>query len=213
MHIKRSVIFKLFLILAIKIALLASAQVSDNEVCPTLIPEDPPVDLVVRAQRENDSDSRIINRSFVSEELRPYMAYISTRHENGRYTNCTAIFVSSRWLITAAQCDTNEKTTVRIGYPKLEDNNQDSIGIDLKENHPNFDRTNFYYDIAAVRLKDKAPEGTKSMKVNVDSSVPKESNPARIVGYGTSSAGGGNSEPAHARGFLRQVDVLISTAQ
>lgn len=183
--------------------------------CPVKIPEDPPSapDLLPPSSENLQQLPRILNGDLASDKLRPYLAsFVITVPGFGPVGACTATMVSRQWLITAAHCVTNLTTLVAVGVNRslLISQAQPSVRAAAAVAHPLFSRRRLGNDIGVIRLERPAPPGTKFMKVNVNAGVPIEGTFARSVGYGISRSDP-SDEPESVSGFLRQIDVPVTS--
>lgn len=187
-----------------------------SPLCPVILQPDNPFEsrriLVSTNVSKTQSDPRVINGDIAADGLRPYLVslFLISGSETGF---CTGALISPRFVITAAHCEVDGNTRVRIAVQRALGIEQDFTAVEAFAIHKNFrsiqDSERRPFDIAVIRLAEDAPTGAKFMRVNVNPQLPLEGSIVRAVGYGTTTGDG--DEPSNAQGLLRQVDIPVKS--
>lgn len=135
----------------------------------------------------------------VDTDLSRYMAYVLTA--NGV---CTAVFIATRVVLTAAHCEVETTSFVTVGARTTSEGSLITVDRVIKSDSFNADSN--MYDFSVVLLRADAPEGSGYMLVNINQSIPLQGTIARVVGYG--NIGENDNEIVNE---LRQVDVPVTS--
>ena len=119
----------------------------------------------------------IVNGIVIDEEEYPSVVRISELINGSPVAGCTATFVSSSTMLTAAHCVEDKGASVRVETGPAAGAVTKKIYL-----HPQYTLTGVYYDVAVVIF----PEGTSPEYSTVLDRAAKVGNELTIVGYGRS---------------------------
>lgn len=181
-----------------------------EDACPILLQQDPPLSYGTEGTRIRKLSSRIVGGNIASRNLVQYMAAIFMKSGSV----CTGTLISSRWVLTAAHCNTTTESIVFILSTRLTRNGV-RVGVSRVFSHPKYRmaENKVDYDIAVVELAvDVEQYGIKGMELNLNESIPTENYFVRTAGYGRTSFQRQNDTGTRtmARLELRQVDVPVT---
>lgn len=175
-----------------------------SERCPVLLEPQPPLSRQNRRNRsvfqnQDNVQARIVGGDLVDADLARYMAYVLTAKGI-----CSAVFVATRVVLTAAHCEVETSSFVTVGGRTTDEGSLITVDHVIRSDKFNADSNT--YDFAVVILRADAPEGSGYMLVNMNQSIPLQGSIARVVGYGKN--GESNNEFVTE---LRQVDVPVTS--
>lgn len=157
--------------------------------------------LSARRISENDVTTRIVGGSPVFESDAVYMVSLWS---NGNF-ECSAVRLSSRWVLTVARCAVDTSWTVQIGLVEP-DANAPRIEIEEvfsgQEDEPGNELV-----LILLRTEEELPESVSASlpKLNANDSLPLEGAFTQLVGYGSTDGSVDNPEQRS----LHFVDVPV----